>query len=179
VGVTGGFIVRGIAARDDPLGDRDQFGGSQQLLQPGTRGGINQRVKIRAGQDLGKLLLGTCDLSRPPRNATISMDLRFRAALTTTLVSRTIPIQVAARLPSAPFLINRWMSSSVRRAALTRARDARRPGIGSPGSFVIVTRSSGSRHIRSVGHSYQGAGVVEGFRAVIFARGGMLSGAIS
>src|SRR6202035_408500 len=37
------------------------------------------------------------------------------------------------------------MSSSVRPAAITRARDARRPGISSSGSIVIVTRSSGSR----------------------------------
>src|SRR6202023_1600615 len=42
-------------------------------------------------------------------------------------------------------LIRRSMSSSVRPAAMTRARDARRPGISSSGSIVLVTRSSGSR----------------------------------
>jgi len=46
------FVVRGIAARGDPLGDRDQLGGYQHLPQPDTRVGMNQRVKVRAGQDL-------------------------------------------------------------------------------------------------------------------------------
>jgi hypothetical protein len=42
-------------------------------------------------------------------------------------------------------LISRSISSSLRPAAITRARNARRPGISSSGSITIVTRSSGSR----------------------------------
>jgi hypothetical protein len=36
------FVVRGIAARDDPLGDRHQLGRGHQLPQPGLRLRINR-----------------------------------------------------------------------------------------------------------------------------------------
>jgi hypothetical protein len=46
------FVVGGVAARHDPLDYRDQLGGGHQLLQPGPRVGIDQRVKVRAGDHL-------------------------------------------------------------------------------------------------------------------------------
>jgi hypothetical protein len=42
------FVVCRIAARGDPVYDRDQLGGP--LLQPSARVGINQQIEVRAGQ---------------------------------------------------------------------------------------------------------------------------------
>jgi hypothetical protein len=49
-------------------------------------------------------------------------------------------------------LMSRSIPSSVNAAAMTRARDARRPRISSSGSIVIITRSFGSSPRRNLAH---------------------------
>src|SRR5438309_5605188 len=45
------FVIRGIAARHDPLGNGDRLGVGRQFCQPSPSVGVDQRVKVRAGDN--------------------------------------------------------------------------------------------------------------------------------
>ena len=143
-----------IAARDDPLGNRDELGGRHQLPQPSSGLVTDQRDEVGSRHDFEQLSFSRQRLEQDATPFNRARGCGRCGILLERRADEDIGIEddphsAGGSTSCCACLISRSISSSVNPAATTRRRASRRPGISSSGWIVTVTRSCGSRPRRA------------------------------